>query len=136
MVEVPVTPDVVDFLVLIYKRTKQQALKWELVDESSLRADLGDGYTAVLTEVPDLDESTPDPDQELSLVFRDTVLLKLNRNLVTTTHLRHAGINDFEFSYHFFRALWGAAVLSGTDFADHLKAVTNKLRRMEGPGKR
>jgi hypothetical protein len=129
MAEVPVTPEIADFIANTLRATRAGTLKWESAGPKQLSANLDDNYRVEVREVPDLDGQTNDPDHVLTLFVGDRKLFTIDRRDVSGEELQAALGEAVEYSYPIFTELWRRAQIIALHLSDHLAKVNSVLQR-------
>lgn len=128
MAEIPVTPEVADFIANTLKATRADGLEWEAAGQRRLVAKLNNGYSVELREVPDLDGQTDDPDHLLTLFWGDRKLFTVDRRDVSGEELHEALRETVEYSYSVFSELWRRAYIRAMGLGEHLTKVNTALQ--------
>jgi hypothetical protein len=128
MAEIPVTPEVADFIVNTLKATRTGALDWEAEGQKQLIAPLSEDYRLELREVADLDGVSDEPDHLLTLFFGDRRLFTVDRRDVSAADFHDALGETVEYSYTVFSELWRRAYIRALHLGEHLTRVNKALQ--------
>jgi hypothetical protein len=128
MPSLPALPEVAQFLGRVLRATRKGTLQWESSREpNTLIADLENGYSVLLREVPDFDSSSADPDHIVEVYNEGNHIFSVDRRTIDVDSLSAELGEQVEVPYSFFVELWNRAELSSARVEQHLKAVNALL---------
>jgi hypothetical protein len=117
------TPELAEFVARLLKRTRQGQINWQERAAERLEADIGQGYSVMLSLVPDFEGRSTEPDQELRLLKDGKELFSVDRRVLSADDLAEPLGHNVDHSFGVFDELWRRALMKGRKVSDHLDTI-------------
>jgi hypothetical protein len=129
MVNIPVVPEQAEFVKNLVHLTRRGDIAWETTaDPDIMLAALGDEYSVRLQQVPDLEQSSQEPDHQISLFKGRRLLFSLDRTSFPSSEpFETLYPNTRAYVYTVFKEIWDRAYLKANKISDELAKVNRIL---------